>query len=270
MPESIPKKVEDLVKDVKEKNPKYSTEQVWATAWSIFCKNVDNANPSCKRSPEGYLRGRGAAHTATTDVPFEIGGHPLGPGDWFINNWYWTQTSLGGKYDKGFSLSVSRFLRGDVVMSMVWPSGIGLVGAYDKRSHLTTLAVVQDGKVTKKEVVKGEADEKEITTFVRKARVASVTATIRDCHGYEWGPWLGFEGPFRYASDAVLYWDPREASYYDPTRDLHIGSETFIRLTGECPRSVPQGLSATARERMTTRLARVLTTLRPSRDFPTD
>ena len=59
--ESVPKKVEDLVKDVKKKNPDYTTEKVWATAWSIYCKHVNNKDESCKRGPEGYLKGRGAS-----------------------------------------------------------------------------------------------------------------------------------------------------------------------------------------------------------------
>jgi len=62
---SVPKKVEDLVKDVKEKNPDYSTEKVWATAWSIYCKYVRNEDKSCKRGPEGYLTKRGGLTEAT-------------------------------------------------------------------------------------------------------------------------------------------------------------------------------------------------------------
>jgi hypothetical protein len=138
---SVPKKVEDLVKDVKKKNPDYSTEKVWATAWAIYCKHVNNEDKSCKRGPEGYLKGK-----------------------------------------KG--------------------------------------------------------------------------ATIRDLHGYQWGPKLGLEGPFRYKTGVVLYWDPREASYYDPSRDVYIDYDEFADLTGEHPRKpIRAGLSDAARDRITSRLA---------------
>jgi len=64
--ESVPKKVEDLVKDVKKKNPDYTAEKVWATAWSIYCKHVNNKDESCKRGPEGYLKGKKGAMASKT------------------------------------------------------------------------------------------------------------------------------------------------------------------------------------------------------------
>lgn len=51
----LPKKVEDLVKEIKEDNPSYDDAKAWATAWSVFCKHVDNGSPHCKRPESGYL-----------------------------------------------------------------------------------------------------------------------------------------------------------------------------------------------------------------------
>jgi hypothetical protein len=52
---SAPKKVDDLFKEVKDGNPSYSDEQAWATAWSIYCKNVDPNGEHCHKGPGGYL-----------------------------------------------------------------------------------------------------------------------------------------------------------------------------------------------------------------------
>jgi hypothetical protein len=45
---NIPKKVEELVKEVKDGNPGYTDAQAWATAWSIYCKSVDPESAHCK------------------------------------------------------------------------------------------------------------------------------------------------------------------------------------------------------------------------------
>jgi hypothetical protein len=50
---NIPKKVDDLVKEVKEKNPGYTDAQAWGTAWSIYCKSVSPDSPHCKQG--GYF-----------------------------------------------------------------------------------------------------------------------------------------------------------------------------------------------------------------------
>lgn len=38
----------------------------------------------------------------------------------------------------------------------------------------------------------------------------------------KWQPRKGLEGPFFYPSGAVLYYDPKEGSYYDPTTDFYV------------------------------------------------
>lgn len=47
---NVPKKVDDLVKEVKEGNPEYTDAQAWGTAWSIYCKSVNPDSPHCKQS----------------------------------------------------------------------------------------------------------------------------------------------------------------------------------------------------------------------------
>lgn len=63
---SAPSKVDDYFKEVKESNPSYSDEQAWATAWSIYCKNVNPNSPSCHQ--DEYLTGKSAARKPKTTV----------------------------------------------------------------------------------------------------------------------------------------------------------------------------------------------------------
>lgn len=37
-----------------------------------------------------------------------------------------------------------------------------------------------------------------------------------------WQPRRGLEGPFQYANGSVLYYDPREGRYWDPTTDFYL------------------------------------------------
>jgi len=37
-----------------------------------------------------------------------------------------------------------------------------------------------------------------------------------------WQPRKGLEGPFKYINGQVLYYDPKEGSYYDPTTDFYV------------------------------------------------
>ena len=56
----MPKKVDEYYKQVKEKNPGYSEEQAWATAWSIYCKHKNPGSPSCKKDQSEYFKGKKA------------------------------------------------------------------------------------------------------------------------------------------------------------------------------------------------------------------
>jgi hypothetical protein len=65
MPESIPKDVERYKKEVEKDNPSYSEEQVWATAWSIYCKHKNPGSSHCKQ--DDYLKGQGKKEASETE-----------------------------------------------------------------------------------------------------------------------------------------------------------------------------------------------------------
>jgi hypothetical protein len=46
----------------------------------------------------------------------------------------------------------------------------------------------------------------------------------------EYGPREGLEGPFHYPNGAVLYYDPKEGQYYDPTCDMYVCDEDVAQL----------------------------------------
>ena len=47
-------------------------------------------------------------------------------------------------------------------------------------------------------------------------------------------PIPGMEGPFRYRSGRVLYWDPKEGAYYDRGRDMYVTvEEVEFAMRGE-------------------------------------
>lgn len=52
---NLPPKVEKYVKQIKKDNPDYDEGQAWATAWSIYCKHVNNDSPHCKKKPGEYF-----------------------------------------------------------------------------------------------------------------------------------------------------------------------------------------------------------------------
>lgn len=43
--------------------------------------------------------------------------------------------------------------------------------------------------------------------------------------GHTFEPRKGLEGPFSYPSGKVLYYDPVEGKYYDPTTDFYLSHE---------------------------------------------
>ena len=46
----------------------------------------------------------------------------------------------------------------------------------------------------------------------------------------EYGPRKGLEGPFHYLNGQVLYYDPREGEYYDPTTDFYVPRDEVAEL----------------------------------------
>jgi len=49
-------------------------------------------------------------------------------------------------------------------------------------------------------------------------------------HNKEYGPRKGLEGPFHYPNGQVLYYDPKEGQYYDPTTDFYVPDEDVHQL----------------------------------------
>ena len=50
--------------------------------------------------------------------------------------------------------------------------------------------------------------------------------TVIDMMRENYGPRKGLEGPFNF-SGRVLYYDPREGQYYDPTTDFYVEYEEW-------------------------------------------
>jgi hypothetical protein len=49
-------------------------------------------------------------------------------------------------------------------------------------------------------------------------------------HDPKWEPRKGLEGPFFYPNGSVLYYDPREGKYYDPTTDFYVSHDDVADL----------------------------------------
>jgi len=43
----------------------------------------------------------------------------------------------------------------------------------------------------------------------------------------------GLEGPFFYPNGQVLYYDPKEGKYYDPTTDFYVEHEDVLELQNQ-------------------------------------
>jgi len=53
----------------------------------------------------------------------------------------------------------------------------------------------------------------------------------------KYGPRKGLEGPFNF-SGRVLYYDPKEGSYYDPTTDFYVSRDEMDFLNNELMRKL--------------------------------
>lgn len=58
----MPNLVDKYYDEVKKGNPSYSEAQIWATAWSIACKNGVVDSEHCHKEPGEYLKGKSATH----------------------------------------------------------------------------------------------------------------------------------------------------------------------------------------------------------------
>lgn len=46
----------------------------------------------------------------------------------------------------------------------------------------------------------------------------------------KWQPRKGLEGPFFYPNGRVVYYDPKEGAYYDPTTDIYLERDEVALL----------------------------------------
>lgn len=49
-------------------------------------------------------------------------------------------------------------------------------------------------------------------------------------HNKQYGPRKGLEGPFHYPNGQVLYYDPKEGQYWDPTTDIYVSNQDVAEL----------------------------------------
>ena len=49
-------------------------------------------------------------------------------------------------------------------------------------------------------------------------------------HNVNYGPRKGLEGPFHYPNGQVLYYDPKEGEYYNPTTDFYVPRDEVAEL----------------------------------------
>lgn len=52
--------------------------------------------------------------------------------------------------------------------------------------------------------------------------------TIVGIDGYEYGPMVGCEGPFRLQSGRIVYYDNREGKYYDRRKDMYLTIDEYM------------------------------------------
>lgn len=60
-------------------------------------------------------------------------------------------------------------------------------------------------------------------------RVLNYTEQLRK----KYGPRRGLEGPFFYPNGRVVYYDPKEGSYWDPTTDFYLTYEEQSELQNQ-------------------------------------
>ena len=77
------------------------------------------------------------------------------------------------------------------------------------------------------EEMKAKMSNKEFADYVTRGQFSTP-----DLKG-DMGPIEGMEGPFQYASGAVLYYDPKAGKYYDRGQDRYLEDEEAAKLTME-------------------------------------
>ena len=83
---------------------------------------------------------------------------------------------------------------------------------------------------------RGSPEEKEMTSKMSNKEFSDYHTRdkhlVPDLKG-DMGPIDGMEGPFQYASGAVLYYDPKAGKYYDRGSDRYLDNEEAAKLTME-------------------------------------
>lgn len=53
-----------------------------------------------------------------------------------------------------------------------------------------------------------------------------------------YGPRKGLEGPFCFAGDRILYYDPKQGQYWDPLTDFYVDNDEMARIHAELMRTL--------------------------------
>ena len=69
----IPADVERYVKETKEQNPDYDDSQLWAVAWSRYCKYKNPTSDHCKKDTDEYFAGKGKSASDLDGTIAEMG-----------------------------------------------------------------------------------------------------------------------------------------------------------------------------------------------------
>lgn len=67
----MPKKVDEYYKKIKEENPDYDESKIWATAWSLYCKNNNNSK-HCKKDKDEYLDNKRAHIQRLANIFYDL------------------------------------------------------------------------------------------------------------------------------------------------------------------------------------------------------
>ena len=68
----MPAALERLVNRIRQANPKYTAQQVYATAWSVYCKHVNPGSKHCRRPPSAYFSGTEPSFVVPAEVKREV------------------------------------------------------------------------------------------------------------------------------------------------------------------------------------------------------
>lgn len=91
------------------------------------------------------------------------------------------------------------------------------------------LTAVEEGLIDGSEA---DALDESKSDFVKQVREKGSTA-LRPIDPDEYPPIKNMEGPFRFRTGRILYYDPREGQYYDSKRDMYLPREERVEHVSE-------------------------------------